>query len=509
LPALSLEDYEQRPDIQMLEPVIVLMSENTIPRVVAAAVYNLPGSLRLFLDAKGDINATMPKTGDTPLMLAASRHDVAMVRRCLEDPSVQVNKTNSLGRTACHALLSISSLRNHSVDLKMQKELASLLTAAKGDPTIACKRGKTAIDFVAMRHGNVSVFPGYADYQAQRVAEMGDHNWAYKRDGLLKITQHQRKMESGNVVSWRQVDPLGKEAKDLMICLPTALMSSLTFLEFAVQVCLWSMKRVIIIDLPGTGHSVIREDGIHHFNDAVNKFTNFDTTEAMMDYYMKDVETVFVSEKWNLGLDMQGAHLVACSFGALCLGHLAIKHPEWAKTVTLFSWCYSYSWDPGLIDVFDGLISHIGNCSIEEAKVACATFVVETADQEMKDIMANAITSDVEGFLENRMVLLSAAVCKCWQNKLDLGKLQMPVLVCSGEMDAGFIDHAFHLEMELPHLEFALVDKVAHIAPLENALQSTHLVLNFLAKASGKKSASSFGSGSSAAQSQSRRSGGY
>ena len=153
----------------------------------------------------------------------------------------------------------------------------------------------------------------------------------------IAVTEHLHKFENGNAVSWTEMCPRDSAPSDLMICMPTALASSLIYTEFAVRMVNMAGLRVVIIDLPAHGRSYIREGGLDKFEqEPVEKaFFSFKTTEEQLDFYLKDIVALVRLQGW----DKVRAHWVGTSNGSTVTTHFALKYPEWFKSCINISFC--------------------------------------------------------------------------------------------------------------------------------------------------------------------------
>merc|ERR1719498_1368173 len=117
-----------------------------------------------------------------------------------------------MGRTPCHTLMTVSSLRNFEIDVEAEQQIAQLLINAEADPLIKDSRGKTALNFAALRHGSMQIFPGYQE--EQKLAHAAREPWIYNNSKEVTIQRKHQQCPNGNVVSWREVLPIQRDPKE-------------------------------------------------------------------------------------------------------------------------------------------------------------------------------------------------------------------------------------------------------------------------------------------------------
>jgi len=467
-------------DIKALEPMIMILSDDSVPQVVKAAMYRLPVALAGLMSENADVNASMPVSGDTPLHFAAGRQDYNMLRMLLAAPDIDVNAQNSMGRNAFHALVSFPYYTAFTFDNENQARCAELLLKKKCDPLVKDSTGKDAVQIHAMRNLGLNIFGDaqvkYLEEEQQREAEL----WLHTQGGVA-IEYKSRNLPNGNVIAWREVQPVDGPASDFMICAPTALCSSLFFLEFATRVVLDAKFRVVILDLPGTGKSVIRAGlqgppSIDHLFQAMGRLRAHETSEGYVGEYVKDLMAVFEMEGWT-----RGAHFVANNMGALPLTYIALQRPSWVKTLSLLGWKCSFRWPGELTGALEGMIKNLSACSEEEHMKALIPFGKPNMTEEMKNLFKRTTFSERED--ATRMNVLTLFMSINYKNRLEFENLTMPILLAPGELDTTFHEHAYVFSQLMPQAKTIFVKGGGHYGPLENPGETSSVVLSFISSA--------------------------
>ena len=75
----------------------------------------------------------------------------------------------------------------------------------------------------------------------------------------------------------------------------------------------------------------------------------FSATEPLLDYYLKDLEVVVdeIRQSWRGG--RARFHAAGLGLGAIALAHLAIKHPTWHRSLTLFTMYFGTRHPEGML----------------------------------------------------------------------------------------------------------------------------------------------------------------
>jgi pimeloyl-ACP methyl ester carboxylesterase len=484
-------------DLQLLEPLMVLLGKRTIPRILASGMYNLPVAMKVFLSSGDDVNAKLAETGDTLLHFAASRADVDMVRTVVMDHGASVNEQNAFGHTPLHNLASCTqSLRSMVVDWNGQrgtqstsdaaKECVKILLEAKADPLIADNHGCSAIDLHAIKSFDESFFPGFELQTRQAVNQFKDPVWFHGMNDMqarVNVTEHREtfKHDGGdNTIFWRCLTPKDGKYVETMVCSPMVLVSGHMYIEFAYRMVISARFRVILLDNPGCGRSLVNEHGItnaiidralihQHFIDP------FSNTEAMLDYYLKDVEAVAIKQGWTDSSNP--AHFVGCSVSGTFWMHWALKHPERCKSVSWFSCAHAIRHTPEGHAMFQGFADNFASCEESELQGFLNQMIGARATPKMQEMFWG---SCCECDMANRMNALSVAIYANLKNVLKFEEVKVPIAVFTGDGDAMFLAHAAQAATSAPHVTCKLVPTVAHVPPLENPEQSCLMILDFL-----------------------------
>eukprot|EP00440_Ansanella_granifera_P022655 gb/GFBE01024608.1/.p1 GENE.gb/GFBE01024608.1/~~gb/GFBE01024608.1/.p1 ORF type:complete len:612 (+),score=113.14 gb/GFBE01024608.1/:1-1836(+) len=473
------ENLISQDDLTMLEPLIVMLADCEMPRIVRAAKFGLSRALTALMAAGEDINERDPYSKETALHDIARAQDEDMLKRLLADPCIQVNVQNKAGQTPLHLLVS-SGMYDHRHEGEKQKRCIQLLLEAGADPTLTDYRKRSAVHCATSRYGPAwatELFPG-SEVQSRPEVQV-----RHSQLGASLLREHKRTFENGNVIRWRTIQGKreGSTSDSPIVCFATGLASGMIYLEWAARVAETCSCEVILVDPPGNGHSEWRRNGVKGPLDLEQELEALSTTESMMELYCTELLVVIKEQGWG----DRGMHLVGTSFGGMIAAYLAISQPGWAKDLALFGWLHSTRHSPevkaNLRGMVEGLVGLFTQDKQAEFQQALSTFLSPETPKELKELFYEACRpgGDVyEG--SGGMNMLSLLMYALLKNLLPLENLSVPLLVVQGEADAMFMDHAIQLKRCVPHCRLSIVPHVCHIPPVENPVDSSSIYLDFL-----------------------------
>ncbi|CAE8608232.1 unnamed protein product [Polarella glacialis] len=482
------ENLIDKRDLEMLEPLIVMLAGESMPRIVRAGKFGLCIALEELLAAGDDANASDPSNGETALHAAARGQHEAMIERLLSCPGIVVNIQNEAGQAPLHLIVASGMFDPRHRPEKQKRCIEQLLNAG-ADKLLEDDRARTAVDTAVARYGEPwanHLFPG-SEERVRRsstapVLEMNSPSFE-EAGHIFKAT---RRFESGNSIRWRSLKGKGDKASDgldgqLLVCFASGIASGWMYIEWAHRMIEETGLEVILVDPPGNGHSEIRMSGVRSPFDLEGDLEGCSTTEDMMELYCKDLVVVIREQGWC----DQGMHLVGTSFGSLISAYLALTYPDWVKSLTLFGWLHSIRHTPEVKDNLKGLVVNLvslfNDGRLEELETALGGFLSKTTSKPLQEIFFQACRPGGDVYQgSGGMNMLTMLVYALLKNLLPLSRLCMPVLVVQGEADAMFMDHALELKKVIPQCQLRILPHVCHIPPVENPVGACMLVVDFL-----------------------------
>ncbi|CAE8637961.1 unnamed protein product [Polarella glacialis] len=352
------ENLISKRDLKMLEPLIVMLAGESMPRIVRAGKFGLCIALEELLAAGDNANASDPSNGETALHAVARGQHEAMIERLLSCPGIAVNIQNEAGQAPLHLLVASGMFDPRHLPEKQKRCIELLLNAGAG-MLLEDNRGRTSVDAAVARHGQLwanHLFPDSQEMvrRSSFAPDLVMRSPCFEEAGhIFKAT---RRFESGNSIRWRSLKGKGGKASDvldnqLLVCFASGIASGWMYIEWAHRMIEETGLEVILVDPPGNGHSEIRMSGVRSPFDLEGDLEGCSSTEEMMEIYCKDLVVVIREQGWC----NRGMHLVGTSFGSLIGAYLALTYPDWVKSLTLFGWLHSIRHTPEVKATHDSL----------------------------------------------------------------------------------------------------------------------------------------------------------
>eukprot|EP00930_Biecheleria_cincta_P020290 TRINITY_DN15291_c0_g1_i1.p1 TRINITY_DN15291_c0_g1~~TRINITY_DN15291_c0_g1_i1.p1 ORF type:complete len:670 (-),score=130.46 TRINITY_DN15291_c0_g1_i1:26-1939(-) len=481
------ENLVSQEDLKMLEPLIVMLADESMPRIVRSAKYGLPHALAGLLAAGDDANACDPTFKEAALHDAARAHDKSMLDKLLSLSGIEVNIQNRAGQTPLHLLVA-SGMFDYRFEPDRQKACVAALLAAGADADLQDLRGRSPVDLAVARYGTdwvKQLFPHAAPQVQQLCANSKSLRQSRVASELQVHIEEDRRVfeESCSVIRWRRVSKKKEadRAKETVVCFSSGLASGWMYLEWAQRLVQEVELEVILVDPPGNGHSELRRGKVKSPLDLQEEFDCMQSSEELLDFYCKDLVTVIHEQGWG----KQQMHLVGTSFGGIIAAHLALRHPEWAKSVTLYGWLHSVRHSPAvkenLLGMVKQLVSLFNEENTEDYCKALDGFLSATTPEPLRELFHQACRPGGDVY-ENSggMNMVTLMLYALMKNVLSLSRIAVPVLAVQGEADAMFMDHALQLKRLLPHCRLSIVPHVCHLPPVENPVDACAIFLDFL-----------------------------
>jgi pimeloyl-ACP methyl ester carboxylesterase len=516
-------------DLVTLEPLLIIMGQANIPRTAAAAMVGLPVALKVFANHGHDINAAAPGAGMTALHYACRRGDFTMVRDLAEIDGIELNKQDKNGTSALHYLVQVPHRRKievtDSVDAmnggamfmdteKMDetqrqnydevKGVVSVLLASGADPLLENNNGRTPIDLHAELSDDATMFPGHEStfhasiesFARSFTIPMTDDRFAelLEEHGIEKI-ERERQFENGNAISWDEYIHTGTTPTDIVIMLPSSAggvrIKSGRFDHELVWGCLDRLVtgvKVVGLHQPhqgvGSNMGKIAEGGIKHLQDeevAKRFYQGHATSEAMMDYYWKDMYQVAEDLQEPFG----GAHWMGCGCSSsLFVERLPILHPNWVKSTIPFGFLGVTRRTPKEAEMMTMLFGLVRDAPAEVRDAmftqAFSNSIHRRAPEEMRGLMAQAVAeSDSDGTRLNYMLF---GLYVQLTNVFDHAKNAKPLLIITGGGNIAGMESADHALRLIPHAEHCIIGRCGQIPQLERPKETMDAITAFYRK---------------------------
>lgn len=478
------ENLVDRKDLLMLEPLVVILADRSVPRLVRAAMFGLHEALEAFLEANDDVNAKDPHSGEAAIHFAAKNHDEKMLLALLDKGNILVNVQNREGQTPLHLLIAFSAF-DHRYDPDRQERCVKVLLEHGADPRVKDNIGRSVNAMTMSRLGVEKAVDLFPDHQDMLLSSPSLAVERFHREGknLAKVTHHIKDFEGGNKIAWRRLVPSDENdvQPGLVVSFSSGLASGGMLMEWGTRITAKSGMEVILVDLPGNGKSEWHLNGKETPQEAIEDISQCPTTEEMMAMYCKDIIQLFQDEGWAT----RRCHMSGTSFGSMVALYLALRFPEWCHSLTAIAWLHSTRHTPdlaaGLKGMGESFIKIFESGDVAKWDEAAGAFMSPDADDNMKELFFAACRPGGDHYAGNRaMNCLSFLMYAHVKNVLSIASLTVPALVVQGEADAMFIDHALQWQRLMPHSKLAIIPFVCHLPPVENPKNTAAVFLDFV-----------------------------